>query len=148
MRAFHRSRHYPHYSKDVMHHPVGASGSGLSSAATVPSAAHGTVVALYEFYDSPVPYRYTLSGQRPTLKQYKDNLPTKGHYRYASITLLCACQSFSISTAICFLCAHRFFFKTACDDPDSPVIKVEVVNDSDILPLFEGKVMGEIKPYE
>lgn len=38
----------------------------------------------------------------------------------------------------------RFFFKTRCDDEDSPVIQEEFSNDSDILPLFDGKVMGII----
>lgn len=42
----------------------------------------------------------------------------------------------------------RFFFKTACEDPDNPVIQEEIVNDTEILPLFDKKVMGLIKPYE
>lgn len=42
----------------------------------------------------------------------------------------------------------RFFFKTHCEDPDSPVIQEEIVNDSDILPLFGDKAMGLVKPSE
>lgn len=39
----------------------------------------------------------------------------------------------------------RFFFKTRCEDIDNPVIQEEISNDSDVLPLFEGKVMGTVK---
>lgn len=42
----------------------------------------------------------------------------------------------------------RFFFKTTCEDPDNPIIQEEIVNDDEILPLFEGKVMGLVKPFE
>lgn len=45
-----------------------------------------------------------------------------------------------------FLC--RFFFKTRCDDLDSPVIQEEINSDSEMLPLFEGKVMGTVKPLD
>lgn len=47
-----------------------------------------------------------------------------------------------------FFYPHRFFFKTACEDPDNPIIQEEIVNDAEILPLFEGKVMGLVKPFE
>lgn len=40
---------------------------------------------------------------------------------------------------------HRFFFKTRCDDEDNPIIQEEVNNDSDLLPLYEGKVMATVK---
>ena len=42
----------------------------------------------------------------------------------------------------------RFFFKTRCEDLDNPVIQEEVNSDSEPLPLFEGKVMGTVKPSE
>lgn len=45
-------------------------------------------------------------------------------------------------------CCNRFFFKTRCDDLDNPVIQEEINNDLDVLPLFEGKVMGTVKPAE
>jgi hypothetical protein len=39
----------------------------------------------------------------------------------------------------------RFFFKTRCDDDDNPIIQEEISNDTDVLPLFEGKVMATVK---
>lgn len=42
----------------------------------------------------------------------------------------------------------RFFFKTLCEDLDNTVIQEEITNDSDILPLYEGKVMALVKPSE
>lgn len=42
----------------------------------------------------------------------------------------------------------RFFFKTTCDDPDNPVIQVEIDNDGDLLPLLDGKVDCKVKEYE
>lgn len=43
---------------------------------------------------------------------------------------------------------RRFFFKTTCDDPDNPVIQVEIDNDADLLPLLDGKVDCKVKEYE
>jgi axin 1 len=40
---------------------------------------------------------------------------------------------------------HRFFFKTRCDDDDNPIIQEEILNDSDVLPLFDEKVMATVK---
>lgn len=40
---------------------------------------------------------------------------------------------------------NRFFFKTRCDDEDNPIIQEEVINDSDVLPLFDEKVMATVK---
>ncbi|XP_055608556.1 axin isoform X2 [Uranotaenia lowii] len=80
-------------------------------------------VVVYSFCDEEVPYRIKIPGSHPpTLKQFKDYLPKKGNY--------------------------RFFFKTRCDDMDSPVIQEEINNDNEMLPLFEGKVMGTVKPSE
>ncbi|XP_058447215.1 axin isoform X2 [Malaya genurostris] len=80
-------------------------------------------VVVYLFCDEEVPYRIKIPGTHPpTLKQFKDYLPKKGNY--------------------------RFFFKTRCDDLDSPVIQEEINNDNEVLPLFEGKVMGTVKPLD
>lgn len=87
------------------------------------TAATEFTVVVYSFCDEDVPYRIKIPGSvPPTLKQFKDNLPKKGNY--------------------------RFFFKTRCDDLDSPVIQEEINSDSEMLPLFEGKVMGTVKPLE
>uniref|UniRef100_U5ER69 Putative axin n=1 Tax=Corethrella appendiculata TaxID=1370023 RepID=U5ER69_9DIPT len=79
-------------------------------------------VVVFSFCDDEVPYRYKIPGVQPTLKQFKDLLPKKGNY--------------------------RFFFKTRCDDVDNPVIQEEINNDFDILPLYEGKVNGTVRPAE
>uniref|UniRef100_A0A182MAH8 Uncharacterized protein n=1 Tax=Anopheles culicifacies TaxID=139723 RepID=A0A182MAH8_9DIPT len=80
-------------------------------------------IVVYSFCDEEVPYRIKIPGtQPPTLKQFKDYLPKKGNY--------------------------RFFFKTRCEDLDNPVIQEEVNSDSEPLPLFEGKVMGTVKPSD
>lgn len=80
-------------------------------------------VVVYSFCDEEVPYRIKIPGTNPpTLKQFKDYLPKKGNY--------------------------RFFFKTRCDDPENPIIQEEINNDTETLPLFEGKVMGTVKPAD
>uniref|UniRef100_A0A1B0GB47 Uncharacterized protein n=1 Tax=Glossina morsitans morsitans TaxID=37546 RepID=A0A1B0GB47_GLOMM len=79
-----------------------------------------TTTVVFSFCDEEYPYRSKIPVTQPTLKQFKDYLPKKGNF--------------------------RFFFRTRCEDPESPVIYEEIVNDSDILPLFEGKVMGQVKP--
>ncbi|BFF92245.1 axin [Drosophila madeirensis] len=79
-------------------------------------------IVVFMFCEEPVPYRIKIPGTQPTLRQFKDYLPRRGHF--------------------------RFFFKTHCEDPDSPVIQEEIVNDSDILPLFGDKAMGLVKPSD
>ncbi|XP_032576751.1 axin isoform X2 [Drosophila sechellia] len=79
-------------------------------------------IVVFSFCEEPVPYRIKIPGTQPTLRQFKDYLPRRGHF--------------------------RFFFKTHCEDPDSPVIHEEIVTDSDILPLFGDKAMGLVKPSD
>ncbi|XP_055640581.1 axin isoform X2 [Toxorhynchites rutilus septentrionalis] len=87
------------------------------------SSAMEFTVVVYSFCDEEMPYRIKIPGiHPPTLKQFKDYLPKKGNY--------------------------RFFFKTRCGDLDDPVIQEEIINDNERLPLFEGKVMGTVKPLE
>ncbi|KAG5681122.1 hypothetical protein PVAND_010582 [Polypedilum vanderplanki] len=79
-----------------------------------------TTTVVCSFCDEDVPYRIKIPGKSPlTLKQFKESLPKKGNY--------------------------RFFFKTRCEDEDNPIIQEEVVNDSDVLPLFDDKVMATVK---
>lgn len=100
-------------------------------------------IAVYSFCDEDVPYRIKLPGNTPpTLKQFKDNLPKKGNYRYNPHYE----SKFIYYNRKFFF--FRFFFKTRCDDIDSPVIQEEINNDSDVLPFFEGKVMGTVKSAE
>uniref|UniRef100_A0A182N686 Uncharacterized protein n=1 Tax=Anopheles dirus TaxID=7168 RepID=A0A182N686_9DIPT len=112
--------------------PMASSGFGTSLPPAMPpppipakphQAPNEFTIVVYSFCDEEVPYRIKIPGtQPPTLKQFKDYLPKKGNY--------------------------RFFFKTRCEDLDNPVIQEEVNSDSEPLPLFEGKVMGTVKPSE
>ncbi|CAH0564301.1 unnamed protein product [Brassicogethes aeneus] len=75
---------------------------------------------VFNFCDEQFPYRTKIPGSQVTLRQFKEYLPKKGNY--------------------------RFFFKTVCEE--FQVIHEEVTNDGDILPLWEGKVMAQVKPLD
>lgn len=111
----------------------------------LPAKPQETTTVVFSFCDEEYPYRTKIPGTQPTLKQFKDYLPKKGHFR-----LHLACLQIKIATNYLMFISfvYRFFFKTHCEDPDSPVIQEEIVNDNDILPLFEGKVMGLVKPSD
>uniref|UniRef100_A0A1L8DWD1 Putative regulator of g protein signaling n=1 Tax=Nyssomyia neivai TaxID=330878 RepID=A0A1L8DWD1_9DIPT len=83
---------------------------------------HDYTIVVFSFCDEDLPYRTKIPGLQPTLKQFKEYLPKKGNF--------------------------RFFFKTACDDLDNPVIQEELVSDTEVLPIYDGKVMGLVKPIE
>lgn len=106
--------------------PRSMGGSSAGSSAMLPPPPAATTeftVVVYSFCDEEVPYRIKIPGSNPpTLRQFKEYLPKKGNY--------------------------RFFFKTRCDDVDNPVYQEEINNDNEMLPLFEGKVMGTVKPVE
>lgn len=42
----------------------------------------------------------------------------------------------------------RFFFKTECEELENQVIQEEISNDTDVLPLWEGKIMAQVKPID
>ncbi|XP_046413291.1 axin isoform X1 [Neodiprion virginianus] len=77
---------------------------------------------VFSFCDEQLPYMTKIPGRNITLKQFKDCLLKKGSYRY--------------------------FFKTSCKDLDVKVIQEEITNDSEVLPLWEGKVMAQVKAME
>ncbi|XP_012273577.1 axin [Orussus abietinus] len=77
---------------------------------------------VFSFCDEQFPYRTKIPGHNVTLKQFKEYLPKKGSYRY--------------------------FFKTECEDLDTKVIQEEITDDAEILPLWEGKVMAQVKALE
>ncbi|XP_060816130.1 axin isoform X3 [Bombus pascuorum] len=77
---------------------------------------------VFSFCDEQFPYRTKIPGHNVTLKQFKEYLPKKGSYRY--------------------------FFKTECEDLDTKVIQEEITDDSEVLPLWEGKVMAQVKALE
>ncbi|KAF0303083.1 Axin-1 [Amphibalanus amphitrite] len=72
----------------------------------------------YTFCGEEVPYMTRVPSRYITLKQFKQLLPRKGNYRY--------------------------FFKTECPDFETGVIQEEVSDDSAPLPLWEGKVHGQV----
>ncbi|CAK9799468.1 Axin1 [Anthophora quadrimaculata] len=82
---------------------------------------HFTTV-VFSFCDEQFPYRTKIPGHNVTLKQFKEYLPKKGSYRY--------------------------FFKTECEDLDTKVVQEEITDDSEVLPLWEGKVMAQVKALE
>ncbi|KYM98095.1 Axin-1 [Cyphomyrmex costatus] len=77
---------------------------------------------VFSFCDEQFPYRTKIPGHNVTLKQFKEYLPKKGSYRY--------------------------FFKTECEDLDTKVIQEEITDDAEVLPLWEGKVMAQVKALE
>ncbi|XP_063825171.1 axin [Ostrinia nubilalis] len=95
------------------------SGGGGGGSGTAGTDTHTVVVV--SFLDEAVPYRFKVPAAPLTLKLFKDYLPRKGNYRY--------------------------FFKTNCADLDT-VIQEEVCNDSDTLPVFDGKVMARVKTID
>lgn len=116
------SRHYPD--------PAQSSQSTLrkSQRSTRPavSASQSTnehiTTVVFTFCDEQFPYRTKIPGAQITLKQFKEYLPKRGNYRY--------------------------FFKTVCEDLGNQVIQEEVSNDGDIVPLWEGKIMAQVKPVD
>lgn len=125
-----RSRRYTQQHIQPSQQPPSFSSSSSGSSSLhhqpqpppLPAKPLETTTVVFSFCDEEYPYRTKIPGSQPTLKQFKDYLPKKGNF--------------------------RFFFKTHCEDPENPVIQEEIVNDSDILPLFEGKVMGLVKPSD
>lgn len=76
-------------------------------------------VVTFTFGDEPVPYRSKIPGRTVTLKQFKDILPKKGNYKY--------------------------YFKTNCEDDVALAVNQEVIDDLEVLPLWEDKVLGIVK---
>nr|AMY99574.1 axin [Novocrania anomala] len=91
------------------------------SSAPVASSIEETVVGYY-FCDDPVPYKTSVQGRRVTLAQFKELLTKKGNYKY--------------------------FFKKASNEFDIGVVHEEVTDDSAILPLWEGKIVGKVEKKE
>ncbi|XP_014285784.1 axin isoform X4 [Halyomorpha halys] len=86
------------------------------------SSSEGFTTVVFSFCDEQFPYRSKIPGHSITLKQFKEFLPKKGNYRY--------------------------FFKTECEELDMQVIQEEITDDNDVLPLWEGKVMAQVKPID
>ncbi|XP_066139612.1 axin isoform X1 [Euwallacea fornicatus] len=92
---------------------------------SLPAATQQTdevTTVVFTFCDEEFPYRTKIPGTQNTLKQFKEVLPKRGNY--------------------------RFFFKTVCEELGDQVIHEEVSNDGDIVPLWEGKIMAQVKPVD
>ncbi|PSN42646.1 hypothetical protein C0J52_08695 [Blattella germanica] len=97
--------------------------SGRGGRSSLPSGeASEFTTVVFSFCDEQFPYRTKIPSRPVTLRQFKEYLPKKGSYRY--------------------------FFKTECDDLDTRVIQEEITDDNEILPLWEGKIMAQVKPVE
>ncbi|KAK3928469.1 Axin-1 [Frankliniella fusca] len=81
-----------------------------------------STTVVFTFCEEQFPYRTKIPNSSVTLRQFKEYLPKKGNYRY--------------------------FFKTECEELDMKVIQEEVTDDNDIVPLWEGKIMAQVKPVE
>ncbi|KAJ8949071.1 hypothetical protein NQ318_016973 [Aromia moschata] len=53
-----------------------------------------------------------------------------------------------VTTVVFSFCEEQFFFKTVCEELGNQVIQEEISNDGDILPLWEGKIMAQVKPID
>ncbi|XP_026668830.1 axin-2 isoform X2 [Ceratina calcarata] len=118
---------YSNISKQSSYEPTMQSQSNIQSnqstlKKTKQDIGDFTTVVFY-FCDEQFPYRTKIPGHNVTLKQFKEYLPKKGSYRY--------------------------FFKTEdCEDLDARVIQEEITDDSEVLPLWEGKVRAQVKALE
>lgn len=45
----------------------------------------------------------------------------------------------------CVFVCDRYFFKTVCHEFESGVVNEEVSNDNDLLPLYDGKIVGKVE---
>ncbi|RZF40722.1 hypothetical protein LSTR_LSTR008671 [Laodelphax striatellus] len=121
---------HSHSSGSTLRRSVGGGGGGTRSSRgaepplpTPPPVADAPcTIVVFSFCDEQFPYRTKIPGHHVTLRQFKEYLPKKGLYRY--------------------------FFKTECEDLDMKVIQEEIVDDNEVLPLWEGKVMAQVKPVE
>ncbi|XP_070580133.1 axin-1-like [Ptychodera flava] len=84
-------------------------------------SSESTVVA-YFFCAEPIPYRTSISGKEITLAQFKSLITKKGNYQYV--------------------------FKKASDEFDCGVVHEIVSDDSAILPVFEGKIVGKVEKID
>ncbi|XP_064082154.1 axin-2-like isoform X2 [Macrobrachium nipponense] len=94
----------------------GATSSVSGTGSTGASASECTTV-VYNFHDDSVPFVIRVPTRPVTLKRFKQHLPKKGNY--------------------------RFFFKKHCEE--FGVIQEEITDDSEIIPLFEGKINAQIR---
>lgn len=76
----------------------------------------------YHFVGESVPYRSKLPGKNISLKQFKSLITKKGSFRY--------------------------FFKSESDDFGTGIVYEEVSEDSEVLPLWEGKIFARLESID
>ncbi|XP_033631057.1 axin-1-like [Asterias rubens] len=81
-----------------------------------------SITVAYYFCNDPIPYRTTLPGNKITLAQFKTLISKKGDYRYT--------------------------FKTPSDEFDTGVVHEIISDDSTILPIYQGKIIGKVEKID
>lgn len=79
----------------------------------------GETVVTYFFCGEEIPYRRTMKSHCLTLGHFKEQLRKKGNYRY--------------------------YFKKASDEFECGAVFEEVSDDSSLLPMYEGKILGKVE---
>ncbi|XP_067006128.1 axin isoform X2 [Anabrus simplex] len=120
--ALHSSFEVPISGQSTLRKSARSGRNSLPAGPTVSGEGSEFTTVVFSFCDEQFPYRTKIPGRPVTLRQFKEYLPKKGSY--------------------------RFFFKTECEDLDMKVIQEEITDDNEILPLWEGKVMAQVKPIE
>uniref|UniRef100_A0A4W5M3L7 DIX domain-containing protein n=1 Tax=Hucho hucho TaxID=62062 RepID=A0A4W5M3L7_9TELE len=73
----------------------------------------------YFFCGEEIPYRRRMKTHSLTLGHFKEQLRKKGHYRY--------------------------YFKRASDEFQCGAVFEEVLDDSSVLPRYQGKILGKVE---
>ncbi|XP_065580220.1 axin-2-like isoform X2 [Artemia franciscana] len=92
------------------------------STSAAPQAEH--TIVTFTFCDEKVPYRTKVYSHSVTLHQFKKLLPKGRHGNY------------------------RFYFKTVCDDDLTSAVNLEVMEDEEELPTWDGKIVGTVRLAE
>lgn len=86
------------------------------------SAVATEMVVTYFFCGEEIPYRRVMKTHCLTLGHFKEQLRKKGNY--------------------------RFYFKKASDEFACGAVFEEVLEDTSVLPMYEGKVLGKVERME
>ncbi|XP_038063534.1 axin-1-like [Patiria miniata] len=112
----------PVVSPDMMEDQGRKSGSKQRTFAPPDGKETMTTTVAYYFCNDPIPYRTTLPGDKITLAQFKTLISKRGDYRYT--------------------------FKTPSDEFDTGVVHEIISDDSTILPIYQGKIIGKVEKID
>nr|AKJ32472.1 axin [Pinctada fucata] len=93
--------------------------SSPSSANTSGGSGMEETVVGYFFCSEPIPYRLSFAGKHITLSQFKNLIGRKGSFKY--------------------------FFKKKSNEFESEVVFEEIQDDSEVLPLWDGKIVAKVE---